>query len=215
MATIQDIINSLEAKIVEVEKANYVNVVTRLDGIMVYLKDLLAQAKGEQEAQKFDLVQTISDKSTITYKIGDETISAGSNVLTYGDKLTITVATSTGYKIDTFTINGQNAVSGSTITVTTDLAIVVTTTPITYNLTETKDEHCAVVYSVGGETITPGTDVISYGDSLTITVSADEGYEISTFTVNGQTGTSGSAITVTGNVAVVVETTEATPEAPE
>ena len=66
MATIQDIINSLEAKIIETEQANYVNVVTRLDGIMAYLKDLLAQAKGEQEAQKFDLVQSISDKSTIS-----------------------------------------------------------------------------------------------------------------------------------------------------
>lgn len=217
MVTIEDIIKEIEAEIIKMETKNYLNVVSRIDEAVEFLKDLLAKAKGEQEAQKFDLVQTLSDKCTVAYSVGGEAVSAGPNVLTYGDELTITVSTSTGYKVDTFTINGQNAVSGSTITVTTDLAIVVTTTPITYNLTETKDEHCAIAYSVDDETINPGADVISYGDSLVITVTADEGYEISTFTVNGQTGTSGSAITVTGNVAVVVATTEATPapEAPE
>ena len=204
MAKIDDVISSLTTKIIELEKREAINVVMRIDEVVAYLEDVRGIANGAKQNQKFDLLETVGTGATVTYKVGNNTITAGADVLKYGDELTITVTPSTGYDIASFTVNGTNAVSGTTITVTENLNIVVTAELKTFNLSETISENCTVAYTVDGYAVEAGTGVLTYGDSLTITVTANTGYEITTFTVNGEAGTSGSAFTVTDDIAVVV-----------
>lgn len=155
----------------------------------------------------YNLTADVGTHCTATFTVGGENISAGVGALTYGDELTITCVADTGYELTTLTVNGETFVSGSIITVTDDITLVASASIQTFDLTETLSENCTVVYTIGETTITAGTDVLSYGDELTITVSANEGYTIDTFTVNGTTATSGTPITVTSNIAVVVTTT--------
>lgn len=212
MAKIEDVIEMVQTKIIELKKLNTINVTKRIDTVVDFLQDVLDVATDAKEDQKFDIVQDVTGSATITYTVGGSTISAGSSVLDYGDELTITVTPATGYDLDTFTINGQNAVSGSTITVEDNVDVVVVATLKTFDLTQTVGEGATVTYTVDDETITAGTDVLSYGDVLTIEITADEAHSIASVTVNGESFTSGNTVTVTQDVVVVV-TTEQTPPA--
>lgn len=212
MAKIDDVISSLTTKIIELEKRETINVTMRIDDVIAYLEDAKSIAEGAKQSQKFDLVESVNAHATVTYTIGTRTVTAGNDVLKYGDELTITVTPSTGYNIASFTVNGENAVSGTTITVTENLEVVVTATLKTFNLTQTVGENCTVVYTIGGETVSAGTDVLTYGDTLVTTVTFAEGYVVDTFTINGDDATSPQSTSVTGNVEVVVSAQEAPTE---
>lgn len=68
-------------------------------------------------------------------------------------------------------------------------------------------ENCTVALTVGGQSVTS----LKYADVATITATASEGYTMSTLTVNGESHTSGQAITVSGDVVIEAVATE-TPE---
>lgn len=74
--------------------------------------------------------------------------------------------------------------------------------PSAYTLTIQKETGVNVTVSRNGGTLSNGATLYS-GDVLTITASADAGYEYA-LTVNGETFTSGGTFTVTGNVTVSV-----------
>lgn len=60
-----------------------------------------------------------------------------------------------------------------------------------------------------GKTISAGTDILYNGDKLKIEATADEGYTLTTLTVNGTTIASGDTFTVNGhNVAIVATGTQ-------
>ena len=59
--------------------------------------------------------------------------------------------------------------------------------------------------------VEPGADVLWKNDKLTITAVADEGYEITALTVNGEYFTSGSVYVVSGKVTIVCTAEEVTP----
>ena len=63
--------------------------------------------------------------STISVTRGGTSISAGAN-LWYGQSLVITFAASTGYQLDSHTVNGSNFNSGGTHTVTGNVAVATT-----------------------------------------------------------------------------------------
>lgn len=72
-----------------------------------------------------------------------------------------------------------------------------------YDLTITKT-HATVTVKRGNKTLSAGADQLFNGDKLKITVEADEGYSMSTFTVNGESIESGDTVTVSGhNIAIV------------
>lgn len=127
MAKIDDVISSLTTKIIELEKRETINVTMRIDDVIAYLEEVKSIAEGAKNNQKFDLVESVSANATVTYAVGETTITAGNDVLKYGDELEITVTAAEGYVIDTFTINGESAVSGSKITVVENVEVVVTT----------------------------------------------------------------------------------------
>lgn len=80
-----------------------------------------------------------------------------------------------------------------------------------YDLTVTKT-HATVTVKRKGKTISPASDILYNGDKLTITAEADEGYELTTFTVNGEDIDSGDTVTVDGHHIAIIATAEATPE---
>ena len=127
MAKIDDVISSLTTKIIELEKRETINVTMRIDDVIAYLEEVKSIAEGAKNNQKFDLVESVSANATVTYTVGETTITAGNDVLKYGDELEVTVTAAEGYEIDTFTINGESAVSGSKITVVENVEVVVTT----------------------------------------------------------------------------------------
>lgn len=151
----------------------------------------------------YDLTTTASAEATITVLSGATPVVAGEDVISYGDELTISATASTGYSISALTVNGEAFVSGTTHTVTGNVAIVAIAVPQTFDLTITAGENSTITVLSGETIVTAGTDVISYDEVLTITATAGDGYTISTLTVNGEAFTSGTTHTVTGDVAVV------------
>ena len=61
---------------------------------------------------------------------GTGTLSAGDNKLYYGDKLKISFSASTNYAVGTHTVNGSSFTSGNTHTVSGNVSVVSTATPL-------------------------------------------------------------------------------------
>jgi hypothetical protein len=68
------------------------------------------------------------DNTTVTVTKGGVAISAGTDVLTYGDEIVITAEASEGYTLSTFTINGTSYATAQTITVSGNVAVVTAAT---------------------------------------------------------------------------------------
>ena len=200
---INQIISSLDNKIIELEKRETINVTMRIDEVVPYLKSVLAIAEDDISTRKFDLTQNVTGTATITYTVNGEPASAGANVLKNGDTLVITVAAGTGYEIKSIKVNNKNYTSGTAITVTTDVNVVVVAELQQFALATQSTGSATITCTVGGDEVDAGAKALNYGDTLVITATAGEGYEISSLTVNGETFVSGSSMTVTGNVSVV------------
>lgn len=74
-----------------------------------------------------------------------------------------------------------------------------------YDLTVTPT-HATVTVKRNNKNVSAGADVLYNGDKLKITVAADEGYEITTLTVNGEDIESGDTFTVNGSNVTIVAT---------
>ena len=206
---IDEVVNYLDKQVTVLTHREKINVQMRIDETIAILQHALDLAKDDQTSRKFDLTQDKTGACTIAYTVNGETASTGANVLKYGDKLTITVTASTGSTITKLQVNGKDYTSGTEITVDTDIAVTVISTLNTYNLTVTAGDNTTVTVTKGGTTVSAGTGVLTYGDEIVITAEASEGYTLSTFTINGESYATAQTITVSGNVAVVTEATEA------
>ncbi len=67
--------------------------------------------------------------SIISVKKGGEVLSSGATI-THGDVLTIVFGADTGYELDIHTVNGSTFASGGTHTVTSDVLVVSTASPL-------------------------------------------------------------------------------------
>lgn len=211
---ISEIISLLDKKIILLEKRKEINVSMRIDEVIPFLKDVLSVAEDDISTRKFDITASVGTGCSVAYTINGESASAGSNVLTYGDTLVITAIASTGYNISSLKVNGKNYVSGTAITVTTDINVVATAVLQTFNLSISAAEHSEISVTKGGVEVEAGTGVISYGDSLVVSATADEGYQVTALTINGEDYVGDQTITVTGNVAVSTTVTEVPAETP-
>lgn len=205
--TIDTLIGKVDNEIIRLEKLNSINVTVRIDDTVDFLKDVLFDTKAIKGDQKFDLVETIGENCTAVYELNGDVITAGSNVLTYGDELTITITADTGYTINAFTINDVSYTLGDvveeTLTVVDNLQVVASAELKTFNLVTTPDANCLITVTKDGEPIVAGTDVLTYGDIITITSTATEGYDLESLEVNGEAFTSGETHTVEDNVTIV------------
>lgn len=206
--TIDTLLTKVEKELAYLEKRNEINVSMRIDETLTFLgsvKTDILTIKGEQ---KFDLVQTVGSNSTVTYKRNAVSINAGSNVLTYGDTLEITVTPAEHYDISLFKINNVSQSVATqpivkTITVTDNVAIITEAELEQFNLTNTVDANTTLVVTRDGEPVTAGTGALYYGDILTISATYETNYEKDILTVNGDAFTSGETHTVSGDVTIV------------
>lgn len=171
------------------------------------LLNYIADNYGDEEKEPYDLTKNESH-ATVTFERNGIIISAGKDLLHNGDKIKITAAGATGYDVTRLTVNNTAFVSGNEYTVNGhNVVVVVEGTLKTFNLARTA-EHCTVTVTKGGSAVSDGTGVLTYGDTVTITASAADGYTMSSLKVNGQDFTSGSTATVTGNIAITAAAIE-------
>ena len=162
----------------------------------------IADNKGSEVKEPYDLTET-KTHATVTYKKNGKTVTAGADMLYNGDKLKVTATPDEGYEVTTLTANGDDIESGDTLTVDGEgIAIVATATLKTFDLGRTAT-GCTVAVTKGGTPVSDGEDVLSYGDVITITATASDGYTLKTLTVNGESFESGETLTVGDDVTIV------------
>lgn len=162
----------------------------------------IAKNKGSEEHEPYDLTET-KTHATVTYKKNGKTVTAGSDLLYDGDKLKVTATADEGYEVTTLTANTEAIESGNTLIVNGhSIAIVATGTLKTFDLGRTAT-GCTVAVTKGGTPVSDGEDVFSYGDVITITATASDGYTMSELKVNGEDFVSGETLTVDDDVTIV------------
>lgn len=131
-------------------------------------------------------------------------------ILYYGDLLTISYSTSTGYNIGTHTVNGTSFTSGTQYTVSGDISVVTTASVKTYSLSISQGTGTTITvnrtassYGGGNTGNLANNATLYYGDSLTISYSTGAAYNIGVHTVNSTTFNSGATYTVSSNISVV------------
>ena len=209
--SIQQVINELNYEIIQLKYKNETNVTMRIDAIIEFLEGVKTDVIKIQSNQKFDLHRTATNCTITILDEDNQAITDGSNKLTYGDVIKISVVASTGYENATISVNGLPFTSGNTLVVKTDLTIVGSATAIPYDLSRTATNCVITVLDSDNEPITDGENKIKYGDVIKISVEADTGYENATLTVNDASFTSGNTMTVAGDV-VIVGSATAIPE---
>ena len=134
---------------------------------------------------------------TLTVKRGDQILTTGA-VLQAGDVLTITAAPASGYQLSSLTVNGSTFSSGSTYTVAGNESSIMIASAFTKTappsggggggggalLTET----VVLKDSTSGK-ITVSDAYAEKGDTVTLTVTPDEGYALEELTVTDSNGT--------------------------
>lgn len=167
----------------------------------------IAANYGSEENEPFDMTVTKTN-AAVTVKRNNKTLAAGNDILYNGDKLTISATANTGYDLSTLTVNGTAFESGKTFTVNgNNVAIIATAALKTFDLDRT-GENVSVVVTKGGNAVEDGDDVLSYGDVITITATAAEGYTLDALTVNGTAFESGSTLTVNADVEIAASATQ-------
>ena len=131
-----------------------------------------------------------------------QTVSPGTDVLQIYDQVTITATPREGYELTGLTVNGESVASGSVITVTEDLKIVATFTPVRYDLSIDAGSGGSVDVQRSGQAVGAGSNVLTPGDVLTISATPESGYHLDSLTVNGAEFTSGETLTVDSDVSV-------------
>ena len=160
----------------------------------------LSGSQALDETRHFTLSISAGTGSTITVKRGSATLSDGAT-LTYGDQLTISFSAQTGYDLTAHTVNGANFTSGGAHTVTGTVAVASTAAKKTYTLSISAGTGSTITVKRGSSTLSNGA-TLTHGDTLTISFTAQSGYELLTHTVNGASFTSGGTHTVTAAVTV-------------
>jgi hypothetical protein len=134
--------------------------------------------------------------ATITVTRNGSPLSTGATI-SHFDVLTISVAASTGYNILSINVNSSAFTSGSTHTVSGNVTVSVATSLKTYTLTISQGTGTSITVVKNGSTTLSNNATITHFDELTVTITANTGYKLSS-----QSHTSGSKITVSGNVTV-------------
>ena len=170
-----------------------------------------------------------SAASTITVTAADNTSSSGSvsasiSSSTNGGVKTFTAAPNQPY----VTVKHNGAAGTKSINISISSSVLVnptssgsqqytikgdsTTTVVsatTYTLTISQGSNTSITVKRGSSTLSNGAILLA-GDSLVITFGTSTGYILTTYTVNGNTFTSGNTYSVNGNVTVKSEATLAT-----
>lgn len=125
-----------------------------------------------------------------------------------GDVLKITFGVSTGYNLDTHTVNGSTFTSGNTYTVSANVTVASTASVKSYSLSVTTDGCVTVTVNRTSSPLKGAAtgdladgDTIYYNDVIKVLVEPNSGYEVDTATLNG--GEILESHTVTADVVIL------------
>lgn len=125
-----------------------------------------------------------------------------------GDVLTVSARSSASYEINTLTVNGSEFTEFTQqVTVSGDLTISTSSTR-KYGLTFDADEGAVISVARNGIPLTEGYHLY-YGDTLTLSVSAESGHKITSLYVSGASSDGSGltrTLTVTGDVVITART---------
>ena len=202
MAKIDEIVEILKKEITTLKAKNHILVAQRIDDNIAFLESLLEEI--EAPATKYDLVVNAGAHTTVSITKNGSPVTAGKNVLTDGDTITVVATPAGGYKLDKFTINGVRADSGDTVVVHSNVVVEVSAIAV-YDLAVTTSNATVSVTS-GGEAVSAGEGVLTSGETIVISAVANEGYRITSLQVNGEDFVSGNSLVVSADVSVVCST---------
>lgn len=129
--------------------------------------------------------------------------------LYYNDRISITFTPKNGYNVATHSVNGSTFTSGSIHTVSGDVTVVGSSSVKEFTLTINAGTGSKVVVKRNNSALGGGSigQILSgakiyFGDVLQVTFTPNDGYGITSSTVNGSEFVSGGSFTVEGNVTV-------------
>lgn len=147
---------------------------------------------------------TISKPSGITCTSSNSSPTVDSQIT-----LTITITNTAKYASYTVSVTGATLVSGTTYKVTGNVKVTITGILKQYTLLITESKGITVSVVSGSTSYSNGSK-ITYGTSITISVSVGDGYEFLSFTVNDTDYNENSqvSVTVSSNITVVANARE-------
>ena len=194
---IQEVINDLSYEITQLKYKNETNVTMRIDTVIEFLEQVKDDVIKAQQNQKFDLHRTATNCTITILDEDNEPISDGSNKLTYGDVIKISVVASEGYEDPTISVNGLPFTSGNTMVVKTDLYIVgsataipVVTTPFAVNDELLEGDKIHFDTSKGSELATYLAG-LTYNNDFVVLLGGTDNVSIQAFDMNAVAGTGG------------------------
>lgn len=118
--TIQDVLKELAVKMECAPSTEDI----KAEGVAEIL-DFIADNKGEEEKEPYDLVVTATG-ATVKVTRKHKELEPAADILYNGDKLTITATPDEGHEISSLTVNGVDFTSGETHTVSGKVTIACT-----------------------------------------------------------------------------------------
>ncbi|MBQ7224339.1 MAG: Ig-like domain-containing protein, partial [Clostridia bacterium] len=154
------------------------------------------------EADVYEIVgEYVSKTATVTVNAVNATVTLDKEVYKWGDTVSFTITTDEGYEVTGVTVNGEEVTEYTFTANGTAFEIVVTT----------EKKTATVTVNALNATVNGLADSYKYGDTVTFTVTADEGYEVTSVTVNGKvvTATEGTYTFIANGTAFeIVVTTD-------
>ena len=135
--------------------------------------------------------------------------TVGTVYIPYGTELSVTVTPDTNYKINSFTMFGQTVTGASGTVTVTKSAEYISTSDISIeldqvSLTVTKPTGASI--TINDTTVTQDSQVFTFtpGDSVHVVVTAEEGYNVTNITLNGETIAADYTFNISGSTTLVV-----------
>ena len=193
---IQKVINELNYEIIQLKYKNETNVTMRIDSIIEFLEGVKDDVIGAQGDQKFDLARTATNCTITVLDEDNEPITDGSNKLSYGDVIKISVVASAGYENPTLSVNGLSFVSGNTMEVKSNIAIVGSATAVSaqtepFEVDDVLGEGSKIHFDTSkGSELDTYLAGITYQDGFAVLIGGTSDFSIQAFDMNvlGQGG---------------------------
>ena len=165
-------------------------------GQSIYVLALEEITADTEVAVTFKSEQTEPETFTVAVsKTGEGTAAADKETVVSGETVVITITPAEGWQLEKVTVNGEDktsAVSGGKLTVENITA----NTEVAVTFTEVPAKTFAVTVTAGANgTATPESATVVEGESVTVEITANDGYVIDQLTVNGETVADAAGLT--------------------
>ena len=164
------------------------------------------------EIETYTVTWAEPENGTLTVTTDTGTLESGATVEA-GTSITVTATPDEGYELETLTVGGKTFTSGESYVVEANTEIEATfaeVPPTMYTVSWAEPENGTLTVTTDTGTLQSGATVEA-GTSITVTATPDEGYELETLTVGGETFTSGESYVVEANTEIVATFAEVPP----